>query len=92
MLEFIFHTLSHNYIRTNGLHDWRRVSIIIVVTFSLAMVGISSWLWFGLSSWNASFEERYTTLVGYWFKGLLMELFCFSRLRCSWVAFVPMFG
>jgi hypothetical protein len=56
------------------------------------MVGLSAWLWFGISSWYASSGERYATLVGYWFYGFLLELFFLSTLRYSGVAFVPMVG
>jgi hypothetical protein len=41
------------------------------------MVGIFSWLWFGLSAWYASFGERYTTF------GLLLVLGFASRIILS---------
>jgi hypothetical protein len=41
--------------------------VVVVVTWSLVMVRLSAWLWFGLSTWYASSGERYATLVGYWF-------------------------
>ena len=65
-LELICHTHSHNCIRTSGAHDWRRVADAVVVTWSLVMVGLFAWLWFGLSAWYTSSRERYATLVGYW--------------------------
>jgi hypothetical protein len=91
-LEIICHTHSHNCIRTSGAHDWRRNAAAAIMTWSLVMVGLSAWLWFGLFAWYASFGERYATLVDYWFWGLLPELFYLSRLRCSRVVFVPMVG
>ena len=59
MLELIFHTHSRNCIRTSGVHDWRRVAVVAVVTWYLVMVG--------RSAWYASLGERYATLVGFCF-------------------------
>jgi hypothetical protein len=77
--------------KTSGAQVWRGAAAaaaatgisVLAWTFSLVMIGLSAWLWFGLSTWYASSEERYATLVGYWFKGLLPELFSLSRLRFS---------
>ena len=32
-----------------------------MVNWSLIMVGIYAWLWFGISAWYTSFRERYAT-------------------------------
>jgi hypothetical protein len=41
------------------VHEWRRVAATAMVTWSLVMVGLSAWLWFGFFAWYASFGERY---------------------------------
>ena len=55
------------------MHARRRAAIVVVVIWSLVMVGLFAWLWFRLFAWSlvilawyASLGERWDTLVGYW--------------------------
>jgi hypothetical protein len=100
VLELICtHSLSQMH-KPSGAQVWRGAAVAATTTgifgfgleFILVMVWNFSWLWFGLYSWYASSRERYSTLVGYWFYGFLVELFSLSRLRCSGVEFLPMVG
>jgi hypothetical protein len=40
------------------VHDLRRVAATAVVTWSLVMVRLYSWFWFGLSGWYTSLERE----------------------------------
>ena len=71
------------------MHDWRKNASTAVVTWSLGY-GLEFLLGLWLFLLGALALEK--GALPWLAIGLLPELFCLSRLRCSGVAFVPMVG
>jgi hypothetical protein len=82
-------SLTHNCIRTRSAHDCRTAIAATVVTWSLGY-GLDFLLGLWLFLLGALALEK--GALPWLAIGLLPELFCLSRLRCSGVAFVPMVG
>jgi hypothetical protein len=82
--------------KTSGAQVWRGSAAATAATGILDFGWTFSWLWFGLSAWFWLFLLGALPLekgaLPWLAIGLLPELFCLSRLRCSGVAFVPMVG
>jgi hypothetical protein len=82
--------------KTSGAQVWRGTATAAAATGISVLAWTFSWLWFGISLGLWLFLLGALALekgVLPWLAiGLLPELFCLSRLRCSGVAFVPMVG
>jgi hypothetical protein len=70
--------------KTSGAQVWRGSAATAAATGIFAFGWTFSWLWFGLSAWSLVILSW--CALPWLAIGLLPELFCISRLRCSGVA------
>ena len=96
-LELIWHWVTHNCIRlvVRKFGEGVQLQLLQLKFWILVGIGILVMDWTFCLVFGYSFLVRYPwRKVHYpWLAiGLLLELFCLSRLRCSRVAFVPMVG
>jgi hypothetical protein len=63
------------------VHDWTRAATAAVVTWSLVMVGLFAWLWFGLSAWYTSFEREVRYLGWLLVLGFASKIILFVKVK-----------
>jgi hypothetical protein len=94
VLEFICHTNSHNCIRPVVCNFGEELQLLqLEFRFFLGpSLGYGFEFLLGLLLFLLGTLALEKSLLPWLVIGLLLELFLLSRLRCSWVAFVPMVG